>query len=65
MPQAFDAQAWVSVAAPPLGLAIAPEWRDGVVLHTHLTALAAAQIADFPLDVVRDEAAPVFRPEQP
>lgn len=61
----FNAEAWVGAAAPALGLTIAPEWQDAVVLHTRLLAGAAAQFIDFPLDIAHDEAAPVFRPEQP
>ena len=62
---AFDPEAWVAAAAPAIGLNLAPEWREQVVLHTGLVAAAAAQFADFPLDIVRDEPAPVFRPGQP
>ena len=63
--ETFDAEAWVAAAAPAVGLTIAPAWREQVVLHTKLLAAAAAQFTDFPLDIVHDEAAPVFRPEQP
>ena len=57
----FDAEAWIDLAAPALGLAIAPEYRAGVALNLARLAELAGPLLDFPL-ADDDEAAPVFRP---
>jgi hypothetical protein len=61
----FDPEAWLDVTAPALGLDVMPEWRPNVLLYLGLTAKAAALFVDWPLDVVKDELAPVFRPGPP
>ena len=52
--------AWLDAAAAPLGISVAPEWRDAVLLHLRITRDMAQQVLDFPLP---DDAepAPVFR----
>lgn len=57
----FDAEAWIDVAAPALGLIIAPEFRPGVAMNLRRMAEVAQFVMDFPLD---DEAepAPVYKP---
>jgi allophanate hydrolase len=52
--------AWLDASAALLGIAVAPEWRDAVLLHLRITRDMAQRVSDFPLP---DEAepAPVFR----
>jgi hypothetical protein len=57
----FDAETWIKLAAPALGLAIAWEYRAGVAPNLARLAELAAPLMEFPLGD-NDEAAPVFRP---
>lgn len=57
----FDAEAWIKLAAPALGLSIAWEYRTSVAPNLARLAELAAPLMDFPLGD-EDEAAPVFRP---
>ena len=52
--------AWLDANAALLGIGVAPEWRDAVLLHLRITRDMAQQVLDFPLP---DDAepAPVFR----
>ena len=55
------AGAVVDAMAPCLGIALAPEWREAVIMNVKATATAAELVMAFRLD---DELtpAPVFRP---
>ncbi|GJD52552.1 hypothetical protein OPKNFCMD_5318 [Methylobacterium crusticola] len=50
---------YVDAAAPVLGLAIDPAWRDGVTTHLAAILAAAQRVTGFPLPDTL-EAAPVF-----
>jgi hypothetical protein len=51
--------AWLDGSAAVLGITVAPEWRDTVLLHLRITHDIARRVLDFPLP---DDAepAPVF-----
>ncbi|RVU15787.1 DUF4089 domain-containing protein [Methylobacterium oryzihabitans] len=51
--------AYVDAAAPLLGLAIAPDWHEGVVAHLSAILAAGARFDGFALPD-EAEAAPVF-----
>lgn len=52
--------AWLDANAALLGITVAAEWRETVLLHLRITRDMARQVMEFPLP---DEAepAPVFR----
>lgn len=54
--------AFVRAAAPVAGLTIAPERLGAVAASLEMAAAMAELVGSFPLDEVRDEPAPVFRP---
>lgn len=64
MPQDFDANAYVEQASQILGLAIAPDYRAGVVENINALAVVAELVMSFPLPKTV-EAAPVFQPLPP
>jgi hypothetical protein len=55
-----DLDAWLDANAALLGIPVAPEWRESVRLHLHITRHHAQRVMSFELP---DEAepAPVFR----
>ena len=57
----IDPEAIIDAMAPLLGLAIAPEYRPGLVANIRVTAALAALLLDFPLDDHAEPAA-VFLP---
>jgi hypothetical protein len=59
--ETFDPEAVIDAMAPLLRLAIAPEYRPGVVANLQVTAALAKLVLDFPLDD-HAEPAPVFCP---
>jgi hypothetical protein len=59
--QAFDAEAYVDVAAKLVGLPLDPAHRPGVVLNIERIAQMAALVMEFPLPD-ETEPAPVFQP---
>lgn len=61
MSDAFDPDAVIDAMAPLMGLAIAPDYRDGVAGNLRIAAaMAALVLADPPGD--HAEPAPVFTP---
>lgn len=60
MTDSNELEAWLDAGTALLGIAVAPEWRDAVLMHLRITRDLAQQVLDFPLP---DDAepAPVFR----
>lgn len=55
-----DLGTWLDAGATQLGITVAPEWRETVLLHLRITSDMAQRIMDFALPDDAD-AAPVFR----
>jgi hypothetical protein len=55
-----DCDAWLDANALLLGIVVAPEWRDQVLMHLRITRDLAQLVLDFELPDDAD-AAPVFR----
>ena len=55
-----ELEAWLDASATLLDITVAPEWRDGVLLHLRITREIAQHLLEYRLP---DEAepAPVFR----
>jgi len=57
----FDPAAWITLAAPLMGLTIDPAWQPGVVANLQRMADVATAVMSFPL-ADDEESGPVFRP---
>jgi hypothetical protein len=55
-----ELEAWLDASAALLDITIAPEWRDGVLMHLRITREIARPLLDYPL-ADDAEPAPVFR----
>ena len=55
-----DFDAWLDANAALLGIPVAPEWRDSVLLHLRITREHAQRVMEFTLPD-DDDPAPVFR----
>jgi hypothetical protein len=51
---------WLDSNAALLGIGVAPEWREAVLLHLRITRELAQRVFDFPLPDEADPA-PAFR----
>jgi hypothetical protein len=60
MSDSDDFDSWLDANAALVGIAVAPEWRDGVKLHLRITRDLAQLVLDFQLPDDADPA-PVFR----
>ena len=61
MSEIKDRIAMLDAAIAQLGLAVAPAWREAVLIHMEVIADAARLVEEFPLED-ESEPAPVFRP---
>ena len=58
----FDAETWMDVAAPAMGLTLDPAWRGEIAFHLALVARAAAFVGEAPKEALESEPAPIFTP---
>ena len=55
-----DLDAWLDANAALLGIVVAPEWRQSVIMHLRITRDLAQRVLEFELPDEADPA-PVFR----
>jgi hypothetical protein len=55
-----DVDVWLDASAALLGIPVAPEWRDAVRQHLHITRNIAQLVLEFRLPDEADPA-PIFR----